>query len=251
MHFVPRYTLAGLALAATALAQQSGGYYSGNGNPSNGQGPGGNSRSGFGGFGGNFDFDEATRIRAIHGILGAVAMAVLFPSGSMLMRLFPGKAGLWLHSIMQIIALGILVAAVALGIRLVQQMREFGIDLIGNANTNSHFIIGLVVLICLLLQPVFGLLHHEKFKHTHQRQVWSYLHLFNGRICITLGIINGGLGLWLAGAAESLKVGYVAAAAAMWLIWMSLALWSELKRWRAQRPPSSTRRKPREGEVAF
>lgn len=57
-------------------------------------------------------------------------MVVLFPSGAMLMRLFPGKVGLWLHSIMQVIALGVLIAAVALGIRLVEQMREFGIDLV-------------------------------------------------------------------------------------------------------------------------
>lgn len=105
-------------------------------------------------------------------------------------------------------------------------------------------------MICLLLQPVFGFLHHEKFKQSRRRQTWSYLHLFNGRICITLGIINGGLGMWLAGAPERLKVAYVAAAGAMWLIWVLLALWSEFQRWRAQRPPSR-RRKPREGEVAF
>jgi hypothetical protein len=38
---------------------------------------------------------------------------------------------------------------------------------------NYHPIIGLVVFVCLLLQPVLGHLHHQRFKQVHRRQKWS------------------------------------------------------------------------------
>lgn len=114
-------------------------------------------------------------------------------------------------------------------------------------NINYHPIIGLVVFACLLLQPVFGHLHHQKFKQVHRRQKWSYIHLFNGRVFITLGIVNGALGLWIAGASHQFKTAYVTAAAAMCSVWLGVALWSEWHRkkesWRQQ--------KPNEGEVSF
>jgi hypothetical protein len=92
---------------------------------------GGNPGSRPGNFGNGFDLAEATRMRAIHGIMGAIAVVALFPSGAIIMRLVPGRCGLWLHSLVQMLALGTLVSAVALGIRLVQQMRgETGVDLV-------------------------------------------------------------------------------------------------------------------------
>ena len=102
-------------------------------------------------------------------------------------------------------------------------------------------------MVCLLVQPLLGLLHHEKFKHVGKRQIWSYLHLFNGRIAITLGIVNGALGLWMAKASDKLKVVYVAAAATVWVIWVLTASWGEWHRWKRGRDA----RKTREGQTAF
>ena len=116
-------------------------------------------------------------------------------------------------------------------------------------NTNYHPIIGLVVVACLLLQPLFGLIHHARFKRVHRRQIWSYMHLFNGRIFITLGIVNGALGLWQAGASGQVKSAYVGAAGAMWGIWMLVALWGEFRRWKATW--RGRRRKFNEGEASF
>lgn len=136
-----------------AQTQQFGDFSGYNGNGSNGNPPNGDSDSGSGsssGFdiapgpisGGNpgsrpghlgsgFDFAEATRLRAMHGIMAAIAMVALFPSGAILVRLVPGRAGLWLHSLLQMLSLGMLVSAVAVGIHLVQMMRgETGIDLV-------------------------------------------------------------------------------------------------------------------------
>jgi len=141
-------------LAGAAQAQQLGGFYNyngGDGNPpnsgsgsSNGgssgssgstpaSGPGteGGFGSSFGGFVGGFDPDRAARLRAIHGILGAATMVVLFPSGAIFVRIFPAPASVWVHGLLQTLALCVLIAAVALGIRLVQDVRAgTGMDLV-------------------------------------------------------------------------------------------------------------------------
>jgi hypothetical protein len=107
-----------------------------------------------------------------------------------------------------------------------------------NPNTSYHPIIGIVVLVFLFFQPFLGLIHHAKYKKVGGRQIWSYLHIFNGRIFITLGIANGGLGLWMAGAPERLKTAYIAVAVVMWALWMLSAVWGEWRRWKnAKRTP--------------
>lgn len=50
-----------------------------------------------------------------------------------------------------------------------------------------------------------------------------------GRIVITLGIINGGLGLKLSDNTTKGKIGYSVVAAIMWLVWMSVAVFKEVK----------------------
>lgn len=62
-------------------------------------------------------------MRAVHGILGAVAMVVMFPTGAMLMRILPGRIALWSHGIFQVLALGMLAGAVGLGLNLVENLR--------------------------------------------------------------------------------------------------------------------------------
>ncbi|KAL2175073.1 uncharacterized protein P884DRAFT_207376, partial [Thermothelomyces heterothallicus CBS 202.75] len=168
-----------------------------------------------------------------HGILGAAAMVALFPSGAILLRILPSRIGLWVHALMQVLAVCVLVAAVGLGIHLVQDLQNgTGMNLMSDSDINSHFIIGLVVMACLILQPVFGIIHHEKFKRLRRRTIASYVHLINGRICMTLGIVNGGLGLWLAGASDKLKIAYIATAAALWTLWLLTAIWGEWRIWK-------------------
>jgi len=69
-------------------------------------------------------------VRATHGILGAIAMVVLFPSGAILMRVLPGRLAVWMHGVMQIISLAVLIAAVGMGIHLVVEMKEIGMNLV-------------------------------------------------------------------------------------------------------------------------
>ncbi|KAK4221538.1 hypothetical protein QBC38DRAFT_491855 [Podospora fimiseda] len=266
--------LLALLLAANVRAQQYGGYgnpyVSGSGSGSSGSSSSGSSSSGSsssdsssssGNFNGNFqagasfDVNEAMRVRAIHGILAAVAMAVLFPGGSILMRIIPGRFAIWAHGLAQIAALSIFIAGVALGLQLVRIVRipNGNGDMWSDPSVNYHPIIGIVVFVCLLIQPILGFIHHAKFKELQRRQIWSYLHLFNGRIFITLGIANGGLGLWMAGASKKTKTAYVAVAAVMWALWMLSAVWGEWRRWKVNRIgyPRNRNKFVYDGDVAF
>jgi hypothetical protein len=55
-----------------------------------------------------------------------------------------------------------------------------------------------VLFILIFFQPILGYMHHRLFKKYKRRTFWSHAHIWLGRIIITLGIINGGLGLDLA-----------------------------------------------------
>ncbi|KAH8885440.1 hypothetical protein GQ53DRAFT_606058, partial [Thozetella sp. PMI_491] len=194
---------------------------------------------GFGGFRGGpgFDIDRAMRIRTIHGIVASVAMVILFPGGSIMMRIIPGRFAIWIHALAQLAAYAVYIAGAALGIILVREVNiPFqGGTLLTNNVVRYHPIIGLVVLAALFFQPILGLIHHYRYKRLQRRQVWSHLHLWNGRLTISLGIINGGLGLYLAGAANNLKIAYAVVAGFMWLLWMFFAVFGEIRRARAGR----------------
>ncbi|KAK3688248.1 hypothetical protein B0T22DRAFT_459034 [Podospora appendiculata] len=193
--------------------------------------------SGFGGTGIGFDITAATHYRTVHGILAGLSLVLLFPIGAILMRILPGRLALWTHALFQLLALAVFIAAAGLGIYLTQAVHlPFnGGSLLTNSATSYHPIIGLVTLVALLVQPVLGLVHHRVFVRVRQRQVWSYFHIFNGRVAVTLGIVNGGLGMNLAGAsADRLRV-YIIVAAVVWSVWMVVALWAEVRRARGGR----------------
>ncbi|KAK3379139.1 hypothetical protein B0T24DRAFT_522608, partial [Lasiosphaeria ovina] len=233
---------------------------------------GGTGGSGFGGSGGfgeaggfrggpGFDISAAIHYRTIHGILAALAMVVLFPVGSVAMRLLPGRLALWAHGLFQLAAMCIFIAGVGLGIYLVRMVRIPGTDgnlvsvsffsLLTNDSTKYHPIVGLVTLATLLPQPILGWLHHRRFKQVQRRQFWSYLHIFNGRIGVTVGIINGGLGLQLAGASADRKRTYIIVAAVMWTLWMLVAIVAEMRRLRSgRRAERATERRMTAGRVA-
>jgi RP/EB family microtubule-associated protein len=92
--------------------------------------------------------------------------------------------------------------------------------------SNSHAILGIVVVAGLFLQPFFGALHHLTYRVVHKRNNWTYPHIWLGRILITLGIINGGLGLQLAYQETAKKAAYAIVAALMWLAWMGFSVYA-------------------------
>lgn len=97
-----------------------------------------------------------------------------------------------------------------------------------NPNINYHPILGVVILALVAFQPLLGYLHHRQYKRTQARSTVSHLHLWNGRLLMVLGIVNGGLGLAVSGASSMAKLGYTIVAAVMggaWLLVTVVAGW--------------------------
>lgn len=172
-----------------------------------------------------------------HGVLAALAFVILFPAGAIAIRLasFPGIV--WLHAAFQVFAYLVYIAAFGLGVYIATQM---------NLLDHYHPIIGIVVFVLIFLQPIFGFLHHAMFKKYNSRTLWSYVHIWLGRAAITLGIINGGLGLQLADSMNRSSKGgiiaYAVIAALVWLVWVAAMVIGERRRKRAaaNAPPKYT-----------
>ncbi|KAK8151310.1 hypothetical protein IWX90DRAFT_95608 [Phyllosticta citrichinensis] len=228
---------------------------SGSGGPGSGSSPAGFpssfpsgspfSGSGFGGFGGfnraedncananganqlgqgfQAEIQRMRRIQTAHGVVACLAWAVFFPAGAISIRVFSFPGLVWFHAAWQIFSYGLYVAGFGLGVYLATNdnyMKEY------------HPIIGVVLFVFLFFQPIFGWLHHVLFKKYGGRTFWSQLHIWLGRILITLGVINGGLGLKLAGNTQKrYTVTYGVIAGTIWVVYMIAAVFGEVKRMR-------------------
>lgn len=172
-----------------------------------------------------------------HGVLASLAFVILFPAGAIAIRLasFPGVV--WVHGAFQVFAFLVYVAAFGLGVYLATEM---------NMLEHHHPIIGITVLVLIFFQPILGFLHHTLFRKYSTRTFWSYAHIWVGRIAVTLGIINGGLGLrWADSMGMSSKGGIIAygvIAGLVWVVWVAAIVMGESRRKKAIRnaPPKIT-----------
>ncbi|CAN8097938.1 unnamed protein product [Discula destructiva] len=174
---------------------------------------------------------------AAHGILASLAFVVLFPLGAIAMATLTGRRAVWVHALVQMVGWVLFVAAAALGFVIVQEARIPGSDegwFITNPSTRYHPIIGIVLFILILVQPVLGWLHHRQFKIHERRTVVSHMHLLNGRVLIVLGIVNGGLGLQMAGAVDEVKLAYTIVAAVVGGAWGLVTVLGEVRRRRGR-----------------
>lgn len=155
-----------------------------------------------------------------HGSLASVVFLVLFPVGAMVIRIF--SLPVWVHAGIQIFTYCCFIAAAGLGIYIAKSL-----DLL----MNHHPIIGITLLALLFFQPLFGLLHHTSYKKVQRRTFISHLHIWEGRVAIILGMINGGLGIQIAG---NVKKGYIIAyavvAGVMGLVYLATVVFGEVKR---------------------
>ncbi|KAF2032415.1 hypothetical protein EK21DRAFT_110087 [Setomelanomma holmii] len=145
---------------------------------------------------------DTAKMQLAHGALASVAFVALFPMGAIAVRLasFPGIV--WIHAAFQVFAYLVYIAGFGLGVYIAVE---------GDYLSENHPIIGIVVFVVLFFMPILGFLHHLLFKKHQSRTLWSYVHIWLGRAAVTLGIINGGLGLKLAGAENSSKIAYASA----------------------------------------
>ncbi|TRX90081.1 hypothetical protein FHL15_009000 [Xylaria flabelliformis] len=226
----------------------SGGGYGNNNN--NGGGYGGGFEGGFGNNGGStspfgpeinglnngLEYASLATYRVAHGVLASLAFAFLFPLGAILLRYIPGKAAVSTHWIIQVIASALYLIAAGLGLYLLSMIRiPSGAGLLDIMRGNAHPIIGIVLLIALFFQPVFGILHHRQFKKLQKRTWVSYVHLWLGRLSITLGIINGGLGLALADATGAPVAAYAVISSVMWFFWVLTIIKTSIRDFNARK----------------
>ena len=91
-------------------------------------------------------------------------------------------------------------------------------------------------------------MHHLGYKRHRQRTIVSHGHIWLGRILITLGMINGGLGLLLSNnASRGECIAYGVIAGLVWLLWVILAAFGERRRSQARGPVPVAASKPANG----
>ncbi|KAJ5633459.1 cellobiose dehydrogenase [Penicillium lividum] len=129
------------------------------------------------------------RKRIAHAVIMITVFVVLFPSFALLLRVFPSSKMLWIHASLQLFALTLAIAGLGLGISMATEL-----ELI----SEYHPIIGMVIVPSLIIfQPAMGLLQHWYFCKSKKKGLFGHLHQWFGRVIVTLGIINGGLGFRL------------------------------------------------------
>ncbi|KAG9640289.1 hypothetical protein KCU95_g17900, partial [Aureobasidium melanogenum] len=223
----------------------SGSGSSSSGSSGYGSGSYGSSGSGFGPgsagfsipFGG--DFEKAQRAMIAHGVLASLAFVVFFPFGAISIRLFSFPGLVWFHAIVQVLAYLVFIAAFGLGIYLATQIHLLN---------QAHPIIGIVLFILIFFQPILGFLHHRLFKKYKRRTFWSYAHIWLGRIIITLGIINGGLGLDLAHNSRKGEIAYGVVAGIVYLIYIISIFVGEAKRRRDRKAAVRAEAEPKRSD---
>lgn len=187
--------------------------------------------------------DELSRMRArtAHGAIMGLAFALFFPLGSILIRIFSFSGLIWVHAATQLFAYALSVTGLGLGIFIATGPYRRTVRLVSPrvrgriANpvqqiNDRHPVIGLVVICLLVFQPFLGVIHHNIFKRSNRRTFWSTAHVWFGRVLITLGIINGGLGLKLSSNTKKGEIAYGVVAGVMWLVWMVVAVGYEARR---------------------
>jgi hypothetical protein len=97
---------------------------------------------------------------------------------------------------------------------------------------HHHLIIGETEFALMAVQAVVGVIHHVMFLKRGKRLVWTHLHVWLGRTLITLGIINGGIGMQLGELSTTAKTVYGVFAGLIWTVWIGIAVYSDVKEFR-------------------
>jgi len=185
------------------------------------------------------DWSLARHVRLAHGVMAAMAFLAFFPIGGITVAVLPGIIGTAVHAVLQITGLIFYLIAFAMGLWMATTIRWRGFSFF----ENYHPIIGIVIFIVLIFQPISGLLHHLGYRRHGHRTFISFIHVWFGRIFIVLGMINGGLGLYITGNTSYGHItAYAVIAAMIFIVWMIAALFGEVKRFRGDVPPQRMHR---------
>lgn len=98
----------------------------------------------------------------------------------------------------------------------------------GQLYNNTHTIFGTVLFALILVQPILGLIQHYRYQVVHRETATGILHKWYGRVLIILAIVNGGLGLALAGEATGggATIAYIVVSAVVFLIYVGVVAYT-------------------------
>lgn len=198
------------------------------GNGGNGGNGGNQSGSGDGNGGSGGAIQESSGggedLPRIHGIIMSVVFVLGYPIGAMLQ---PIIRVWWIHATFQ--SLVFLLMWAGFGTGYVQSDRD------GIFFDQAHTRMGTILVALIALQPVLGWLHHWQYKKIKSRGAYSYIHIWYGRALMTIGVVNGGLGLQLSGASNTYKIAYSVVAAIIGALYILVSLFGSWRRRRDTR----------------
>jgi hypothetical protein len=122
-------------------------------------------------------------IRLAHGVVMAVVFVGLYPFAALMLRVFKLRHGWIIHAVLQILAMLGMYVGLGLGAWFANESNDLFLSL--------HTKLGLAIGLLMLLQPIFGWMHHRGYVRTGGRTGWSTLHCHWGRILILIGGVNG------------------------------------------------------------
>ncbi|RJE25924.1 integral membrane protein [Aspergillus sclerotialis] len=161
----------------------------------------------------------------------AITFVIVLPLGAVLMRVARFKGAVWVHAAWQLMGWALMIAGLGIGVRLGKI-----IDYVSSPaclHSNTHTILGIIIVVLMLIQPFIGFIHHYLFRRKQIQTAATHLHIWYGRLLILLGIINGGLGLALAGNTMAGTIAYGVVAGAIGVAYLSLVggfEWRKVKR---------------------
>lgn len=89
---------------------------------------------------------------------------------------------------------------------------------------------GTIICVLLIIQPILGWLHHLHFLKYQERGLISHAHIWYGRVLMAIGIVNGGLGLQLASAPNSLNIAYALVSVVVSIVYIAGAIVGAVRR---------------------
>ncbi|KAF2098898.1 hypothetical protein NA57DRAFT_76132 [Rhizodiscina lignyota] len=178
-----------------------------------------------------------------HGLMMGIAFTILFPFGATIMKIFRFRGVVWFHAGWQVLSYVVALAAFGIAFYVVGTFGSL-------VTSNGHPIIGIIVIGALFLQPLVGFTHHLIWTKRQQPTPFGIGHRWWGRTFIILGVINGGLGLQLAGSDKTWVIVYSVVAGCFYLFWFAAIALSIFRGRKTQQVEQSEGAQPEEGKGA-
>ncbi|KAI3719540.1 hypothetical protein L6452_20442 [Arctium lappa] len=139
------------------------------------------------------------RSKTTHGVLGLLSWGLILPYGAIIARYFKHKDPLWyyLHIAFQFVGFIFAVATGFLGLSMYNRF---------SFHAPAHKGIGITAIVLGVLQVMAFFIRPDK--DSKNRKYWNWYHHNVGRIALFFGALNILLGIQLADAGSSWKIGY-------------------------------------------